>query len=178
MAVGVNPLEGQVAIPYERADSGYVVGCLSSRAQAWVEAAGCPPVPDIWVDVLRRTAEYERLPEGQVPSMASSLPLTTTATVLWAGIEGHRRRAHLPGPEYTIDDAYDIIDAVGIDQASGYVVALISLSLPFKAQREEIERQAAEVGVPDPFAQIREAATTAATGGTGAATSTLPPPSG
>lgn len=171
----VNPLEGQVAVPYQRAASGWVVGCLTARAMTWVEQAVGRGLVDIWFEVQRRAHAAQHTPDGELPKEAPSMPVGHTAAILWAAIEAHRRRAGLPGPEYTVEDAEEIIDQVGLDDAAGYAVALITLSLPFRPQREQAQADAAKAGLPDPFAEV-VAAAIAATAGNGSAGSTPPAP--
>lgn len=183
----VNPLEGEVAIPVRREASGWAVGCLTARAMAWVEQTVGKAVPDIYAELQRRVAALQAAAaDGSPPPVGSTLPVGEMAALLWAALEAGRRRANRPGPEFTIDDAYEVLDDVGLDDAAGYCVSLLSLSLAFRPQREAVQRAAEEAGEPDPFVEVIAAATAATTGtpgtpatvGTGSGTSPLPPPPG
>lgn len=175
MSAAVNPLEGQVAIPYARAQSGWVVGCLTARAMTWVEQTLGESLVDIWWEVQRRVAAAQAVADGEMPARAPQMHVRQISAILWAAIEAHRRRAGLPGPEYTREDADEIIDQVGLDDAAGYAAALISLSLPFRPQREAVQTEARKAGDPDPFAELLRMAAAAADG-TGSSGSTLPAP--
>jgi len=167
----VNPKEGQVAIPTPR-DPGYIVGRLGARAMVWVEEATGRALDDIYVDVTNRIAAAMRGDRSTAPV----LPVRVAATILWAAIEHERRLQGAPGPEYTIDDAYEIIEHVGLDETYQYALTLMQLSLPFRRRTAELEAAAAAAGEPSPVDPLRAAAMAAANGGTGAATSTPPSP--
>lgn len=163
--VPVNPHEGQVAIPYAHGDATHVVGCLGNRAMRWVEEAIGRTIDDVYFDAMRRAA----LAEAGQP-VAPTLSVTDSATVIWAAIEHHRRRSKAPGPEFTIDDADEIVEQVGIDDASGYATTLIQLSRGYAARLKRLEEAAAAEGQPSPADPLRAAAA-----GTGIGSS-LPPP--
>lgn len=162
--IPVNPREGQVAIRWSRPTSGYVVGRLSSRSLCWVEEHLDKPIDEIYAEFQRR----------MVRTGDTIIPVRVAAAVIWAGIEAERRRQHGPLPEYSIDDAYEIVDEVGLDDAAGYTLALIQLSLPFRKRAEEIEQAFAEAGEESPMDPLRAAAVAAAQPSTGEPSSTPP----
>lgn len=143
----VNPDEGQVAIPFAKAATGRVIGRLSSRALRWIEEAAGKPLDQIYEEYARRLTRGSQY-----------LPVGTAAVVIWAGIENERRSTGGPGPEWTIDDADEIIDQVGLDDAYGYALGLISLSLPFKQRMTEIDAFHAKKGLPSPVDPLRAVA--------------------
>jgi hypothetical protein len=171
----VNPHQGDFAIP--RSSGGYVVGRLSARAMVWVEEATGRKVDEIWQGYVVDIAQMGE--GGGRPSMS----VRDVAATLWAGIENYRRLERLPGPEYTIDDGYDLVDDLGLDQAYGAALGLIQLSAPFRKRTDELDEMARAAGEPSPVDPLRAAAAAAAngTGGSGSPSSTspvstLPPP--
>jgi hypothetical protein len=173
MSRPVNPHEGQVAIPSPR-DPGYVIGRLGARAMVWVEQATGKPLDDIYVDVQRRI-EAAMKGNTETPPV---FPVSVTATVLWAAVEHERRLQGAPGPEYTVDDAYELIEHVGLDDAYSYALSLMQLSLPFRKRTEALEQAAAAAGEPSPVDPLRAAAMAAANAGTGNSSSTPHSPQG
>lgn len=158
-AVTVNPNEGQVAIPYAKAPGGHVIGRLTTRAIRWIEETTGEPLDQIYESFARRAMRG-----------ATYLPVGVASAVIWAGIENERRQLGGPLPEYTIDDADDIVDQVGLDDAYAYALALISLSLPFKSRLDKMSEYHAEKGLEDPAVPLKAVAA-------GIGESSPPPPS-
>lgn len=163
----VNPHEGQVAIPYAKADGGVVVGRLGARAMRWVEEATGQTLDEIYADVIRRV-------EAQASGAATvgGFPVAVVVTLLWAAIEHERRLSGGPGPGFTIDDGDAIVEEIGLDSSYNYAITLIQLSTPFKKRAEALEEAAATAGIANPLDPLRAAASAAL--GTG--TPTSPPP--
>jgi len=173
----VNPNEGQVALPYSRADVGYVVGRLGARAMRWVEVELGRTIDDVWTGFVRKVqAAHLAVEGGAAPDGGVTLPVAATSTVIWAGIEHERRLSKAAGPEFTMDDADAIVDEVGLDNATGYALALIQLSMPFKKRTDALREAAAAAGADDPVGPLMAAAIAATLpeGGTGTPTSTPP----
>lgn len=155
-AVAVNPSEGQVAIPV---GGGHVVGRLAARAMRWVEEATGRSIDDIYVDFARRAALAERATRAnRGGDSVVGFPVTVACTVIWAAVEHERRHLGLPGPEWTIEDTDAVVDAVGLDDAYSYALALIQLSAPFRKRTEEMDRLACEAGEASPLDELRRVA--------------------
>jgi hypothetical protein len=77
-----------------------------------------------------------------------------------------------------VDDAYELIEHVGLDDAYSYALSLMQLSLPFKKRTEALEQAAAAAGEPSPVDPLRAAAMAAANAGTGNSSSTPHSPPG
>jgi hypothetical protein len=170
--VAVNPHEGQVAIPYRHGEATHVVGCLAARAIRWAEEALGQSLDDVYMAYMRRAYAAASAAEEGIDAASVALPtvpMSTSATLVWAGIEHHRRITGGPGPEYTIDDVDAITEQIGADDLAHYALILLQLSLPLRKRLDNIDAAARAAGgaVKDPLM--------AAARGTG--TSTLPPPS-
>lgn len=145
--VAVNPNEGQVAIPYAKAPGGHAVGRLTTRAIRWIEETTGEPLDQIYEAFARRAIRG-----------SNYLPVSVASAVIWAGIENERRNLGNPLPEYTIDDADEIVDQVGLDDSYAYALALIQLSLPFKARTKATQDYHREHGLPDPMDPLKAVA--------------------
>lgn len=171
----VNPDEGQVAIPSKRA-GGHVVGRLGARAMRWVEEKTGKRIDTIYGDFAQlaatAAAEHKARQAGREPVFVESpgFAIGVASTVLWAAIEHERRVQKAPGPEFTLDDAEEIVDEIGIDDANSYALALIQLSLPFKKRTEQLEEAARQAGEESPLDPLRRVAA-------GIGNGTSPPPS-
>lgn len=172
--IPVNPLEGQVAIPWSRA-GGRVIGRLGARAMRWVEESVGKPIDDIYNDLaIRSVAAQRAMKSGRAEvGRAVTFPVVVLSTLLWAAIEHERRKQGAPGPEYTIDDADEIVEEIGIDDAVAYAMALIQLSMPFKSRMQAIDDAALAAGEESPLERLRAVAA-----GTGIGTSPAASPPG
>src|SRR5690606_21523813 len=142
-AVAVNPLEGEVAIATP--DGGVVVGRLSNRAIRWVEETLGKSF-----DELSDAVSLAALGKAQ------GLSVRETTVVIWAAVEDHRRRSGASGPEVTIDDVDEIVEALGIDLA--YQRAAVLMMLACQSRLEPIRARAKAAGEPDPVDPLLAAA--------------------
>jgi hypothetical protein len=172
MTVAVNPHTGEVAIPFDN-ELGMVVGCLGARAWAWVAAETGTEVPAAYARFQRAAVIAQAaIDAGETPDMSGvGFPMAFTAACLWAAMEHERRKRRGPLPEYTIDDGYAAIDHMGsLEAAQERVVMLITLSAPFRAQVEALDRAVIDAGQESMLDPLRAAAS-------GIGTPTLPQPS-
>lgn len=162
--IAVNPTQGQVAIPYTHGDATHVVGCLGSRAIRWAEQALGRGIDDVYMEFL--VASVAATEGGSL----GTISVSCSSTLIWAGIEHHRRKIGGPLPEYSIDDADEIVEQIGVDQASLIAVTLLQLSLPFKPRLDRIETEMQKEGksAVDPLMAVAR--------GTGSSSSSPPSP--
>lgn len=175
-AVAVNTHEGQVAIPLA---GSHVVGRLGARAMRWVEEVTGRTIDEIYTDFARRAARAMRAQgTAQVAPTSASFPVNVAVTVIWAAVEHERRLQGLPGPEFTLDEADQVVEEHGLDDTYSIALALIQLSTPFRKRTEEIDRAAQEAGHESPLAELRRVAAGGTGPGTGTPTSAPASPPG
>lgn len=155
MTAPANPDEGQVAIPWSRGpargrrgngeETNVVVGCLGARAIRWVEETTGKGLDQIWIGVTRSIES----------GSAAGLRLSDSAVIIWASIEHHRRRSGAPGPEYTVEDADEILEELGSDDFYGIAYNLMYWSAANRRKRAKIEEAAREAGREEGLGELR-----------------------
>jgi hypothetical protein len=87
---GVNEVIGEMAV-------GGRVMMLNTRALVWIEK-------ELGIPVQALVMQINLFQAGA----------RATSVILWAGIENARRRRGEPGPEFTIDEAEQLVDEIGL----------------------------------------------------------------